>query len=304
MISTSPAAPSAAGATALAACNRYNRTALCWNTKLTVTVLKKKVVVGRLYGTITQSIKLNTKNRAFSESFALKTDRIVGNAGGIRANVAASCGTGCKARTKGLSGTLVAGRTIKGTVSYADGTRRVHAARTTYRMTLVKAGYTPGVPTWRSPIDFRCDNLLKGQKAGCVFPRFTPSITSLRSLRFIAPNIRKWQGRGAPKTLHRNSHLTNGNRRAVCGKAKLPKGWKAPKGWPTPLSDPKNKPSCDEYAFAGTNQGGSRAGNGYGWVPKRENDSQGAQLKNFYYAHRVLDATSSKARGDAFNVAM
>ncbi|WP_121434127.1 NucA/NucB deoxyribonuclease domain-containing protein [Actinomadura pelletieri] len=304
MISTSPAAPSAAGATALAACNLYNRTALCWNTKLTVTVLQKGKEVGRLYGTITQSIKLNTKSRTFTESFALRTDGISGKAGGIRAGVVASCGTGCKARSKGIGGTLVPRRVITGSVSYTDATARVHAARTSYRMTLVKAGYTPGLPTWRSPIDFRCDNLLKGQNAGCVFPRFTPSITSMRSLKFIAPNIRRWQGRGAPKTLTRNGHLANANRRAVCGKAKLPKGWKAPKGWPMPLSNRNNKPSCDEYAFAATNQGGAKAGNGYGWVPLRENSSQGGQLTAFYKAHRVLDATSAKTRGDAFIVAM
>ncbi len=43
---------------------------------------------------------------------------------------------------------------------------------------------------------------------------------------------------------------------------------------------------------------------GYDWVPRGENNSQGAKLKNFYYQYRVLDATSAKTKGYAFRVAV
>ncbi|MFP3966463.1 NucA/NucB deoxyribonuclease domain-containing protein [Actinomadura fulvescens] len=314
VVSTSPEAPAAAdqGARTAAPCNVYNRTVLCWRTKLTVTVIRNRVVTGRLYGTITQTINLKTTSRAFSERISLKTDRIVGNAGGIRAGFSVSCGSGCRARSTGVNGkTLRVGSIIRGKISYSDGVRfgRVHQARTRYVLSPLKPGYVPGPATWRSPIDFRCDDRMRrtstsrGPKAGCVFPRFTPTLTTMRSLRFIAPNIRTWQRRGAPKVLHRNNFLTAANRRAVCGRATLPPGWRPPAGWPLPATG-NNRPSCDEYAFAGTNEGGARRGNGYGWVPLRENNSQGGRIATFFNQQRVLNATSARTRGDAFRVSV
>ena len=38
-------------------------------------------------------------------------------------------------------------------------------------------------------------------------------------------------------------------------------------------------------------------------MPAGENRSQGGQLNAFYLANRVLNATSAKTKGDAFNVA-
>ena len=37
-------------------------------------------------------------------------------------------------------------------------------------------------------------------------------------------------------------------------------------------------------------------------VPASGNNSQGGGLNAFYLANRVLDATSAKTRGDAFNL--
>ena len=37
-------------------------------------------------------------------------------------------------------------------------------------------------------------------------------------------------------------------------------------------------------------------------MPASENNSQGGRLNAFYLANRVLDATSAKTKGDAFNL--
>jgi hypothetical protein len=308
VVTTTPEVPTAAGqeAGAAVACNRYDRTKLCWRSKLTITVLRRGVPTGRLYGTITQTITLGTKSRNFSERISIKTDRIVGNASGIRAGFSVSCGKGCKAHSSGVNGKSMRFRSIiRGKINYSDKVRRghSHAARTSYILTPLKPGYVPGPAGWRSPIAFRCDDRLKGQRAGCVFPQFTPTITKMRQLRFIALNIRKWQSKGAPKVLHRNSFREKANRAAVCGRAHLPPHWTPPPGWPLPATGP-NKPSCDEYAFARTNEGGRHPGNGYDWVPLRENNSQGGMLSGFFKQNRVLDATSIRGRGDAFRVAV
>ncbi|MFC4908893.1 NucA/NucB deoxyribonuclease domain-containing protein [Actinomadura gamaensis] len=310
VVTATPTAPTAAGSDsrAAAACNVFNRTGVCWNTRLTVTLYRNTTPVGQVFGTLTQVIELNMKSRAFSERFALHTDRIVGSASGVFGTIAVSCGGGCKASPSGISGKVLrVGSTINGKIGYSDSVRKgkAHSSPTHYTMTFTKAGYVPTKPAvWNSPLKFRCDDAIGGLGAGCVFPAYTPTLTSMRSLRFISQNIRNLQKKGAPKLLHRNSKLTTSNRRAVCGPAKLPRGWKPPAGWPKPLSDKKNKPSCDEYAFAGTNEGGKKPHNGYAWVPKRENDSQGGKLIAFYKAWRVLDATSARGQGDAFYVSV
>jgi hypothetical protein len=118
-------------------------------------------------------------------------------------------------------------------------------------------------------------------------------------LPFIAANIRSVQARGGPAELHRNSFLKTANNKAVCPK-NPPAGWKPPKGWPK-----GQRPSCDEYPFAASWEGGTRLPanhRGIAWVPLSENNSQGGLLNAFYLANRVLDATDAKAKGDAFYV--
>ncbi|REE96654.1 deoxyribonuclease NucA/NucB [Thermomonospora umbrina] len=316
-VTTVPAKLVAAGpgATAAAPCNVAYRTTACGASRYTIRVYNRNgVQTGQLNGMIFQKIYLNIKSRAFHETISVRADSIIGNATGISLRISASCGSGCKARVSGIGDEyLRPGVTDHGRIDYADSVKlgRIHQSRIKYTITALKNYYAPIPATWRLPIDFRCDDRLRkrdkngrlvGQRPGCVFPAVPGHITSMVKLKFIAPNIRRWQRAGAPQLLHRNSFLTAGHRKAVCGSAKLPRGWTAPAGWPKPLSDRLNKPSCDEYAFAATVEGGAKPGNGYGWVPLRENNSQGHMLANSFNAQRVLNAGSAKGRGDAFYV--
>ncbi|MGB3442638.1 MAG: NucA/NucB deoxyribonuclease domain-containing protein [Actinophytocola sp.] len=81
---------------------------------------------------------------------------------------------------------------------------------------------------------------------------------------FIARNIQLAWGEGQPYILHRNSAKQATNRAAACGKfvAKYPGG------------------SCDEYAFATTDEGGANARTEE--VPIREQRCQGGALNAGY----------------------
>ncbi|MFI6522640.1 NucA/NucB deoxyribonuclease domain-containing protein [Spirillospora sp. NPDC050679] len=277
------------------------RTSGCPVTTAWTVLTRKKVPVGAVYYTITHQFRSSPKSRTYTESVALQTTRVVGAGAGVRIRLAPSCSGTCR-----VSGSVsgIVGGTLRATFTYRDATAGVHTNQTRYHLRGSKPGYrSSGGVRWNSVLKVRCDNqLARQQAAGCVMPQHTPTLTSLSSLRFVAPNIRTLQSRGAPKTLHRNSALTAANRKAVCGPARLPAGWTPPPGWPLPLTDKRNKPSCDEYAFAGTAEGGKRRGNGYGWVPKGENDAQGGRLNAFYLENRVLNPSKGQRAGDAFHV--
>ncbi|MBT2212459.1 NucA/NucB deoxyribonuclease domain-containing protein [Actinomadura sp. NEAU-AAG7] len=243
------------------------------------------------------------KSREFTAEIFFDTTYAQGLTLGLINIITTKCEGTCVGTGEVAGPSSAKGQSFTGKLNYRDQTPQQEHNKPIIIVTPEMPVPGAGMPAAaRATTDVRCDDLLKPQGAGCVVPEFTPTITSLHRLRFIDANIRQWQGRGAPKVLHRNSFLKAGHRSAVCGKAKLPQGWRPPAGWPLPLSDPRNKPSCDEYAFAATNEGGTRPGNGYDWVPKREQDSQGADLKNFFDANRVLDAASARTEGDAFNV--
>jgi hypothetical protein len=94
-------------------------------------------------------------------------------------------------------------------------------------------------------------------------------------------------GSTKPITRSTDPNVESDNRKVACP-PKTPKPT-APGVW-----------SCDEYPFATSLEGAAKTpppNSGSIWVPKQENDSQGATLKNFYMAERVLD-------GDKFYVAV
>lgn len=213
-----------------------------------------------------------------------------------------TCGTGCRGDAHGPVA-LTEGKTYLYTLHYVNSIGKNAVRRNTPRYTWV---FTIGNPENTSGRQWRCDDTLSPQKAGCVYASFVPTV-SMAGLKFIAASIRKIQARGGPRQLHRNSFLTNSNRRAVCD-IHLPAGWKPPAGWPLPVNKRggANEPQCDEYPFAGTWEGGKRlpaSQRGTAWVPAGENRSQGGRLNAFYLANRVLNATSAKTKGDAFKVA-
>jgi hypothetical protein len=94
---------------------------------------------------------------------------------------------------------------------------------------------------------------------------------------FIARNIQLAWGEGKPFILHRNSAKQPANRAAACGRfvAKYPGG------------------SCDEYAFATTDEGGANAR--VEEVPIREQRCQGGAVSAGYAKAKI-------GQGDAFLV--
>jgi hypothetical protein len=151
-------------------------------------------------------------------------------------------------------------------------------------------GYTKPAPDkWKTPRAYRCDDTLKRQGAGCVFPAFTPTMTSMTKLTEISKNIRTVQMRGpghygrlgSGHPLHRltDTEKADKNYRAVCSKGVVG-------------SPPVAGESCDEYPFKSTYEGGTKLSaknRGTAWVPAKEQNQQGAYVKNLYYAERVLD---------------
>jgi hypothetical protein len=265
---------------------------------LTVAMTVPPVVLGVTWFNVTHHYQLSPNSRTIHERLDVRTTRSTAK---TRLSLTAGCPAPCTATTKFPGGWMRTGKTLSGTITFHDTTPTQHAFEASYRAVFSAPGTVPGLAEGISP-RFRCDDLMPGQNAGCVFPDYIPTLTTLSGLRFVGPNIKKLQSQGAPTQLHRNSWLTDINREQICGPAKLPPGWKPPAGWPKPLSDKLNQPSCDEYAFASTDEGGDKPGNGYGWVPLRENNAQGGLLQGFFRQNRVLDAASIIQTGDPFNV--
>ncbi|GAA2626360.1 hypothetical protein GCM10010411_74090 [Actinomadura fulvescens] len=271
---------------------------------LTVAMTVPPMILGVTHFTATHSYQAAANSRTVTDKLTWRTTKTTmrgGRGPGPNLTIKSKCEAPCSATTKFKGGLMRPGKTLTGTITFHDTTPKVHQTQGTYLLIFTSTFALPGTYETPSP-QFRCDNLMPGQRAGCVFPGAVPTVTSLAKLKFVGANIRRLQARGAPKVLHRNSWLEDLNRGQVCGRAKLPAGWKPPKGWPRPLSAKLNKPSCDEYAFARTDEGGAKPGNGYGWVPLRENNAQGGLLSGFFKQNRVLDAASILQPGDPFRV--
>ncbi|WP_141217232.1 NucA/NucB deoxyribonuclease domain-containing protein [Rhodococcus sp. 14-2470-1b] len=182
--------------------------------------------------------------------------------------------------------------------SFPDFTKRITAANSytssTYK---IKVTYTPPPsqeplrPTDTLPmagVAIRCDNaeMIQSGTAGCVNPEFRPTVTFSRSTTpDIAKNITNGQASldriGTPfgGPLHRvTTAERDANRAIACSTAR--KAALAP-----PRADMVS-PSCDEYPFASSLEGGSNTV--IAWVPQTENSSQGATLKNFFDRNRIL----------------
>lgn len=139
----------------------------------------------------------------------------------------------------------------------------------------------------------RCDRAQEvNYGTGCVNPHYIPIVSfPSSSYPYISPNIQAGQAAtvlGVPgiETITRtNTAQTDRNRALACSTARtnaLP-----------PPPDGMTVPSCDEYPFASTLQGGERAT--IAWVPKAENDQQGQTIIDFYRKSRVME-------GDGFYV--
>jgi hypothetical protein len=261
-----------------------------------------KVPVGNITFQVEQTDELKVKGTIVTETVYIYNITDFGETEPTGVGLVVTCGTGCTGDAHGPVA-LTVGKTYLYALHFVNSIRE---GEVRFNFPTYDWEFTSGNPEITRGREWRCDDKLRPQKAGCVYASFVPTV-SMAGLKFIAASIRKIQARGGPRQLHRNSFLMDSNRAAVCN-IKLPAGWKPPVGWPLPVNKPggANEPQCDEYPFAATWEGGKRLPapqRGYAWVPAGENRSQGGQLNAFYLANRVLDATSAKTKGDAFDVA-
>ncbi|PKV82758.1 NucA/NucB deoxyribonuclease domain-containing protein [Streptomyces sp. TLI_146] len=250
-------------------------------------------LVGLFSFNVTHQMKLNTKSLKWSETIKITDVHLYRDANGIRVGLAATCGGTCTTVNRFPQQRVLGARDISGKVYYTE-TVAKHQRDTTnasYTLTFTKpGGYSIDQSTYASE-SFRCDdtfwsrdNTRRTQRAGCVFPAYTPTLMTMKSLKWIATNIRTVQARGgygrqgSGLPLHREADRTkaDANRRAVCG-------GQAP---------PAPNLSCDEYPFATTKEGGTAlpaSSRGIAWVPADEQDAQGGRINAFQKQQRLLD---------------
>ncbi|KJY41921.1 hypothetical protein VR41_10370 [Streptomyces sp. NRRL B-1568] len=251
--------------------------------------------VGEVRFIVTHEMTLQIKSRKWSENVSVGKATIIGSAGGISVGIRVSCGGPCSAANHIPQGRTL-GAPFSGKVDYTDniGAFKSHGTATKYEYTFFKPGYIQGSNSYSSA-SYRCDDMFAKkpgkkkprQSPGCVFPQVTPTLTDMAALPNIGPGIRAIQSRGGhygrPGSGHPLHFLADetkqdANRRAVC------RGLKPPVG--------AAGPSCDEYPFAATHEGGTAlppASRGITWVPVRENNRQGGILNKFQLQQRILD---------------
>jgi hypothetical protein len=278
----------------------YNRFSNCKHSPNVIIHLVNGKPDGGVAFVIDQTDLLAVKSTTITEQVEIHDILSLNLPEPIELGVTATCGTGCRGDSHPPVA-LRTGATYTFDLHFVSSVARnaVRASTPTYTWT-ASIGQTKTIRGRQ----WRCDDTLR-EGAGCVYPTYVPTI-SMAGLKFVAASISNIQAHGGPRLLHRNSLLTRTNRRAVCRHMRLPHNWTPPPGWPLPIHKRANRPSCDEYPFAGTWEGGTRlpaSQRGTAWVPQGENDSQGGQLNAFYLANRVLNATSVKTKGDAFYVA-
>ncbi len=270
--------------------NHYNRTQVCWRLSASVTLFKNTTPEGTISFTITHYLHTSATSRNFTEHIAISGVKTTGAASGVYMTLKVSCGSPCSATNLFPQGRTVA--SMSGDISYHDniGKGKAHSTKSNYVFGFTKSGYTPGGFSYSTPISYRCDQAF-GPSAGCVFPAYTPYLTSLSSLPNIVKNIQKAQSGpghyGKPGSGHPLHHITSttqqrANYNAVCARSVV--------------GPPPSGKSCDEYPFKTTREGGktlSAANRHTAWVPTAEQNSQGGKITAFFNANRVLN-------GDAF----
>ncbi|PBI83776.1 hypothetical protein BKP42_67630 [Rhodococcus erythropolis] len=151
-------------------------------------------------------------------------------------------------------------------------------------------GMSQSYGTEMTDISLRCDEVV-GAFPGCVNPDYVPTLkfSGLPNININIGNHQALNGVGAPggTPLHRGESALNtvANRDAACRTDR--------ESTLGPPPSNMTNPSCDEYPFASSKEGGGNAS--VRWVPLAENNSQGGQTSTFYQNNRVMP-------GDAFYV--
>ncbi|MFI0220056.1 NucA/NucB deoxyribonuclease domain-containing protein [Streptomyces lydicus] len=294
--------------------NEFIRTFKCETLNARIDVLKIVNGVpqyeGSAYFQIQDEMRLNIRQTTWQEHLKVSQVRLVGKASGITITPTHSA-SGASVKAGGAMArpfALRQGSTHSGTVTYNAGTVTKGKKKNitpSHTFTGVKAGYTPARLPWKFE-KARCDNMMGGRRAGCVFPAHAPidglnGVSSMASIPFVNTNMKLGQagphhfGKPGGTPLHRLTGETaiEANRRAACGH--FPKPANGQYGWvviPAPPGKTNaTTPSCDEYPFASSKEGGNKypADQKLKWVPKGSNDAQGRALNRFYGPNRVLD---------------
>jgi hypothetical protein len=244
----------------------YDRAQACvHDIPLTVESVDSKTgaTLGTAFLTSTQQIDLNPKSTSWLEAVWVTYESATGNLIGspIQISFASSCTSPCSSSGQAWPGTetLVQGQTVNGSFDYTDQPGLSWNNSTiTYTMTMAIPSQIPVIPvsSWLGPTAIRCDNVV-GNVAGCVFPDAQPMFNvSLATYGASAAMIwwaqnylpDKWglYSSGKPLTRLADPILQKSNRKAICGDG-------------TWVSDGGDD-SCDEYAFAATQESGGRLG--------------------------------------------
>ncbi|MEU8976650.1 NucA/NucB deoxyribonuclease domain-containing protein [Streptomyces monashensis] len=264
-------------------------------------------LVGNASFNVQQETNLNIRSLSWSEKISMTKATVEGEAAGITVDFSAvapgvkAAVTGDLAKPFELGAAAPAG-TINYTMPLTKGQQ--NTTHTNYNLLYTKAGYLPGDTAWGSET-YRCDNGIANNGKGCVYPKHTPTDdgvlpSAMLFLPRISQNIRNVQraplhiGRpGSSIPLERADAATQkDNRRDVCSGKPGPGdiNWIVIPPVP-PQKFNATTPTCDEYPFASTYQGGVRyapPNRAIKWVPKWENDLQGNILLDFYRQNRIL----------------
>ncbi|MEV5672834.1 NucA/NucB deoxyribonuclease domain-containing protein [Streptomyces sp. NPDC052503] len=279
----------------------WSRTDSCQVVNSTVTVLRNGVPVGEATFTIRHTMHLNDDSTSFTEDLHFTKARLSGDTQGIVLNFTTPCGNGCS--TKRSLEQFELGDAQDSRISYQAPVKQSERVKrtTSYQFKVTKPAFSAGSMVYTSPF-WRCDDMwFKGvapKPAGCVFPEYETTVVGMNVLPNIGVNIRQVQDQGlhigqpgSGRPLHRIiGKKIAANREAVCSGAQPDWGV---------IPDRLYRPSCDEYPFASTREGGTSLeppNRATMWVPLWENNTQGTILSKHYREFRVLN-------GDAYYVA-
>ncbi|MEV5505104.1 NucA/NucB deoxyribonuclease domain-containing protein [Streptomyces orinoci] len=287
--------------------NAFLRTHLCERGLVTVSVWSpEKVLVGQARFHTYHETSLELRSTTWTEKVTVGPAATWGEGVGIRATLLSACGTSCHSTPGGaLKAPFYLGsNSYSGSFTYSASVAKDQqiTGRTVYGLTYYKPGDTFSAGSMTSGSAWRCDYV--GSAPGCVYsdPRRVvvdsdKGQSKMASLPGIVDSIRGVQraglhigkpGSSIPLTRATEAQK-NANRNAVCGPNVKPGPgdiW-----WKVNPKDKGTQPSCDEYPFASTTQGGTAyapPNRAIKWVPLSENNAQGAILKNFYDAYHIL----------------
>ncbi|MET7736611.1 NucA/NucB deoxyribonuclease domain-containing protein [Streptomyces sp. NPDC005402] len=272
---------------------------------ITVSVKKNGRTVGTAKFTVWHEVHLNLKSFKWSEKITVGKASKTGNASGIITTFHPSCGSGCQVHVGGgLASPFTLGSASTGAANHTFTVSRGHprSAPTRYEFDFKKAGYTSGEAAYVGST-YRCDDEDRQYGAGCVYStrisveKDWTKLSDMANMPGIGDNIRKVQGAGlhigypgssVPLTRAAKAQADQ-NRSEVCGPSVQPKPsdiW-----WTVDPSDDGTKPSCDEYPFAETTQGGNTynpPNRSIKWVPLQEDRRQGGIIRTFFGRYHIL----------------